>query len=106
MIVYTFAIIVLASIGMLLALRTSPFNRIKRKPISCNVCMGFWFGLINNILLNLLPQISKHLFECYYILLKAFAVIPFVALFMEIKALIERKNIDEMIKQIIDEDEE
>lgn len=33
----------LFSFGAILLLRTSPLNKIKMKPISCNICMSFWF---------------------------------------------------------------
>ncbi len=48
-----FDILILGSLftfGGIIILRASPLNRIKIKPISCNVCMSFWFFIIYTIL--------------------------------------------------------
>lgn len=38
------------SFGGIMLLRASPLNKIKKKPISCNVCMSFWFFVIYTVI--------------------------------------------------------
>ncbi len=38
--------LILFAFGFIAAVRTSPLNRLKFKPFSCNVCLGFWSSLM------------------------------------------------------------
>lgn len=75
--VWLYLVVVLSTTGLLMAIRVSFLNRIKRKPISCNVCMSFWISL-SIILYYILRHFRIKTDTIIWGIIWAFATIPLV----------------------------
>lgn len=100
--IWLYLVIVLSTTGLLMAIRVSPLNKIKKKPISCNVCMSFWISL-SIVLYYIFKHFSLKADTIIWGIIWALATIPLViTIFSLLQKLTYSVTTDEIMNNYLE----